>query len=458
MILIADDDIAVVTSLNFLLSQNGYKTDSANSPEDIISKIRRNTYELVLLDMNYSINTTGDEGIELLRKIKVLKPELPVILITGWGTISLAVEGIKYGAFDFITKPWSNTMLLKSVVNASELNRRNVNISISEGRKQLDECYNFSNIIGESPELLKVLKTIGKVASTTASVLITGDSGTGKELIAEAIHNNSSRKDQPFVKVNLGAIPDQLFESEMFGYMKGAFTDAKSDKKGRFQIADKGTIFLDEIGELSMSNQVKLLRVLQEQTFEPLGSDTTHEVDVRVICATNKNLPEMIDRGDFREDLFYRINLIQIRNPELSERRGDISLLAKYFLHKISSEQNLGEMTFSRSAYHWLKHRDYKGNIRELKNLIERTAIISENSTIDKEELDLINSGAVTSVKKPLLVDNEKLMTIDEMEKQLITTTLEKYKWNISKTASSLGLSRAALYRRFEKHGIKYEV
>ena len=456
MILIADDDIAIRTSLNLLLSQKKYKIDTASNPNEILNQVRINTYSLILLDMNFSMKTSGEEGLEILQKIKILSPDTPVILITGWGTISLAVEGVKLGAFDFITKPWNNNMLLKNIENALQLSETKKEASTINSRKELDSLYNFNKIIGESTKILDTLKIVGKVAKTTATVLINGESGTGKELIAEAIHNNSSRKKEAFIKVNLGAIPSQLFESEMFGHIKGAFTDAQTNKIGRFELADKGTIFLDEIGELDIANQVKLLRVLQEQTFEPVGSSKSKQVDVRVICATNKNLSELIENGLFREDLFYRINLLTIHNPNLNERKQDITLLSKYFLKNICQKQNLPLINLSKSAYAYLKNRNYKGNIRELKNLIERTAIISDKDILNKEDFETYDFESTPSQNEKT-TEIKELITIEQMEKKLIISTLENYKWNISKTAKSLGLSRGALYRRFDKYGIEYK-
>lgn len=456
MILIADDDIAIRTSLNLLLSQKKYKIDTASNPDEILYQVRTHTYSLILLDMNFSMKTSGEEGLEILQKIKILSPDAPVILITGWGTISLAVEGIKLGAFDFITKPWNNNMLLKSIENALQLSESKKDTSIINSRKELDSLFNFDNIIGESSKVLDTLKIIGKIAKTTATVLITGESGTGKELIAEAIHNNSKRKNQPFVKVNLGAIPSQLFESEMFGHIKGAFTDAQANKIGRFELADQGTIFLDEIGELDIASQVKLLRVLQEQTFEPIGSSKSKQVDVRVICATNKNLSELIDNGLFREDLFYRINLLTIQNPNLNQRKEDITLLSNYFLNTICQKQNLPRLSLSKSAFSYLKNRNYKGNIRELRNLIERTAIIADNTILSKEDFETYDLDSTLQLNENP-IEIKELITIEQMEKKLIISTLENYKWNISKTAKSLGLSRGALYRRFDKYGIEYK-
>ena len=301
-ILICDDDPTVRSSLSLVLKRAGYGIATAETPEQAVAQIRTTIPGLILMDMNYTRSTTGEEGLELLAKVKVLAPEVPVILITAWGSIHLAVQGIRAGAFDFITKPWNNLALLESIRTA---------IQVQESSTAADAApkspFRRDKIIGKSPLLERVLQTVSRIASTHAPVLITGESGTGKELIAEAIHENSERKDRPFIKVNLGGISLSLFESEMFGHKKGAFTDAHYDRKGRFELADGGSIFLDEIGDLDMVSQVKLLRVLQDHTFESLGDSRPKQVDTRIICATNRNLPQMVQQGEFREDLFYRM-------------------------------------------------------------------------------------------------------------------------------------------------------
>jgi DNA-binding NtrC family response regulator len=319
MILIIDDDIAVRTSLLLLLKDEGYDAADCAGPAEAMKIIKKTEPELIILDLNFSNDTSGKEGMGLLGKIKEINAAIPIILITGWASIELAVQGMKAGANDFINKPWDNGHLLQSVKTLLDLKEKKTE---HHTRKQLDKTYNFQHIIGEDPKMLNILETIGRVAGTDASILVMGESGTGKELIAEAIHQNSLRRNKPFIKVNLGGISTSLFESEMFGHMRGAFTDARFDRTGRFEMANKGTIFLDEIGDLDAGSQVKLLRVLQDRTFEVLGSSRTKTVDVRVVCATNKSLDEMVNRGTFREDLLYRINLITIYLPALRERPG----------------------------------------------------------------------------------------------------------------------------------------
>ncbi|HBL31308.1 MAG TPA: sigma-54-dependent Fis family transcriptional regulator, partial [Acidobacteria bacterium] len=331
-ILLVDDDASVTASLGLLLKRHGYLPIPAASQEEALEVVRGRELDLVLQDMNFSRGTTGEEGMELLAAIRRLRPGLPVVLITAWGSIQLAVDGIKAGAADFITKPWNNAQLLQSVETALSLAAARAGETGEDrpapaSREELDRHGDFRGLIGTDPRLLKLLELVARVAPTDASVLITGESGTGKELIAEALHGNSRRRDRPFVKVNLGGISSTLFESEMFGHVRGAFTDARADRKGRFEMADGGTIFLDEIGEIDLNAQVKLLRVLQDRSYEVLGSSTTRTVDVRVVSATNRDLGEEVARGRFREDLLYRLNLIALRLPPLRERRGDIAPL-----------------------------------------------------------------------------------------------------------------------------------
>lgn len=452
-ILIIDDDIAVCTSLKLLLMQAKYEVQTTYSPEEALQWLREHTPSLILMDMNYSIETSGREGLELLQKVRIYQPLVPVILITGWGSISLAVEGIKLGATDFISKPWDNDSLLQSVKNNiqwAEINQDNT----TSTRKELDKQYNLKGIIGEHTTLMEVFSIAGKIAPSMSTVLLTGESGTGKELIAELIHQNSNRKNKAFIKVNLGGISETLFESEMFGHKKGSFTDAINDRKGRFQMAEGGTIFLDEIAELSLSSQVKLLRILQERTFEVLGESKTLKADVRVICATNKNLAEMVKSGSFREDLYYRINLIHIHIPSLRQRLTDIPLLANHFIRQCCYANKLPEIQLTKEAISYLKMQSFPGNIRELKNLMERCVLMKSGSIIEKTDLEryLDSESGIIKVEA-----KAGLSTLNEIEKEAIIKAMDIYKGNVSRVARTLGLSRGALYRRFEKHQIPYE-
>jgi DNA-binding NtrC family response regulator len=455
MILVIDDDVAVRTSLLLLLRQEGYEAAGAREPDEALAFLEKTTPSLVLLDLNFSLGTTGQEGMALLEKIRRHDAALPVILITGWGSIALAVQGMKLGASDFITKPWSNDNMLQSVKTLLNLHNKGRKPN-PLSRRQLNEQYNFSHIIGEDPAMLTILETIGRVAGTDASVLVMGESGTGKELIAEAIHQNSQRRNKPFIKVNLGGISTTLFESEMFGHMRGAFTDARFDRVGRFELANKGTIFLDEIGDLDAGSQVKLLRVLQDRTYEVLGSSRTKTTDVRVICATNKQLGEMVALGSFREDLLYRINLITIQLPPLRERPKDIPLLVNSFIRNLREIYGRPALTVTKAAIKWLQQLPLPGNIRQLKNLVERTILVSNNDVLDVE--DFSRQLELSPVKKgSLQLPGVGLVTLEELEVEMIRKAMQFHQHKIAKAAVSLGLTRSALYRRLEKYNIPYD-
>lgn len=448
MILIIDDDSAIRSSLSFMLKRAGYEVNSAASPDEAMEIVRSVEPQLILMDMNFSLSTSGEEGLTLLKQVKLFRADVPVILITAWGSIDLAVKGMQAGAFDFITKPWNNVVLMQRIETALELRSGKEDDNI----EKTSDLFDRSNIIGKSEALMNVLSTVKRIAKTNASVLITGESGTGKELIAEAIHRNSKRSNMPFVKVNLGGISQSLFESEMFGHKKGAFTDAKADRKGRFEMADQGTIFLDEIGELDLSCQVKMLRVLQEQTFEPLGESKPRKIDIRVVSATNANLTEMVSDHTFREDLFYRINLITIHLPALRERREDIPLLVDFFAKKQCKANGFREVQISADAMTYLSHLPFPGNIRELKNLVDRTILVNDKTNLCAEDFKMQYNGSCTNHNKTDI--SSQGLTLEEIEKATIISYMEKYHGNISQVAIALGLSRAALYRRLEKYNI----
>ncbi|MDR3058345.1 MAG: sigma-54 dependent transcriptional regulator [Prevotella sp.] len=446
MILICDDDAAIRSSLSLVLKRAGYETASVSTPLEAINFIKNISPDLILMDMNYTKGTSGEEGLTLLRQVKIYRPDVPVILITAWGSINLAVRGIQAGAFDFITKPWSNMALINTIQTALELKEDRG--TETEQTKNTD--FHYDKIIGKSPLLQNVFNTISRIAKTNASVLITGESGTGKELIAEAIHENSNRKKAPFVKVNLGGISQSLFESEMFGHKKGAFTDAHYDRIGRFELANKGSIFLDEIGELDAACQVKLLRVLQDKTFESLGDSKQKQVDIRVISATNRNLAEMVSKGSFREDLFYRINLITIRVPALRERIDDIPLLVNHFAKKQAEINGLNNIEFTSDAFAFLKRLPYPGNIRELKNLVDRVILVSGKKLITDADF----KDQYTEIPNSSIPLSDSIYPLDELEKNMIVKAMELYGGNLSKVATALGVSRQALYRRLEKYGM----
>ncbi|MCR4920628.1 MAG: sigma-54 dependent transcriptional regulator [Bacteroidaceae bacterium] len=442
MILVVDDDKQIRISLKLILERNGYEVALAEEPKEAVRIIRDiPAVELVLMDMNYSRATDGFEGLTLLKQIKVFRPDVPCILMTAWGSIELAVRGMRAGAFDFITKPWDNGVLLERIQTALTLKGR---VS-SSADKNGDSS---GSVIGKS--LGGIFSTISRVAPTNAPILITGESGTGKELIAEAVHRQSRRANGPFVKVNLGGISSSLFESEMFGHKKGAFTDASSDRIGRFELAKGGTIFLDEIGELSLASQVKLLRVLQDQTYEVLGDSHTRRTDVRVICATNADLRQMVGEHTFREDLFYRINLINLHLPPLRERREDIPLLVDHFLSEACRANGLPRITASDDAIDYLQTLPFPGNIRELKNLVERALLMHAPAA---GQLGRADFATLAQREAPLSVSlTDSPVSLDTIERNAIAACIQKHNGNLSLVAKELGISRGALYRKIEKH------
>ncbi len=400
--------------------------------------------DVVLLDLNFTIETSGRGGMKLLRELLAAHPELPVIQMTGWATVQLAVEGMKAGARDFIAKPWDNHELLNAI-NA-QLGRGGA-AGAPRSEKLADP---FGSITGTSPALRQVIEQARRVAPTQASVLITGESGTGKELIAEAIHAASKRARGPFVAVNLGGVPEGLFESELFGHKAGAFTDARTDRKGRFELAEGGTLFLDEVGDLAPAAQVKLLRVLQERQYERLGESKPRPTDVRILSATSRNLDAMVAAGTFREDLLYRINLIHLHLPALRERPEDITSLAEHFLTSARRRYERPKLKLPNEAVAWLRRQPFPGNVRQLQNLIERTAILSTEDTLSVEQLERQSGERSTATNFA-----PSGVTLEQMEIRMIRAALGRNGGEITATARELGLTRAALYRRVEKYEIE---
>jgi two-component system NtrC family response regulator len=452
-ILIVDDDSAVQVSLALLLKQSGFEPLCCDDPGQALALLAQQPVDLVLQDMNFSLHTSGEEGMRLLCHIKQAQPALPVLLMTAWGSIALAVRGVQAGAANFFTKPWDNTQLTALIHATLETAAPPSAARVS--RQALDQQFDFSGIVGEHPRLLKVLSTIGQVAATRAPVLILGESGCGKELIADAIHRNSPRAARPIVKINMGAITPSLFESEMFGHVRGAFTDAKTDRKGHVACAHEGTLFLDEIGELNRADQVKLLRVLQDQSYQPVGASRGERADFRVVSATNRELASLVASGEFREDLFYRLNLITIRLPPLRERRSDIPLLARHIIGEVSASYGLEPATIAPQALEWLSAQAWPGNIRQLKQTLERTLLLVGRTEL--RQADFIaaeqheHGGALGVPGQRLGVDG---MTLEQVERHMIAHALEQHQGNISRVAKALGLSRTALYRRLERHGL----
>ena len=471
MVLVVDDDKSIRLSLKLILERNGYEVAMAEEPKEAIRIIRDiPAVELVLMDMNYNIYRTssndGEEGITLLKQIKVFRPDVPCILMTAWGTIELAVRGMRAGAFDFITKPWDNGVLLERIQTAKSLSKTLSNSPLKGEKPGESSAKKASPLRGGlvgsgglvgpglvGTSLSGILSTISRVAPTNAPVLITGESGTGKELIAEAIHRQSKRANGPFVKVNLGGISSSLFESEMFGHKKGSFTDATADRIGRFELAKGGTIFLDEIGELSLASQVKLLRVLQDQTYEVLGDSHTRRTDVRVVCATNADLRAMVEEKTFREDLFYRINLINLHLPPLRERREDIPLLVEHFLREACRANNIPVVTASHEAIAYLQTLPFPGNIRELKNLVERALLMHDPKSDQLTAADF--APHLTPAAVPSASPEGSPATLDDLERNAIAASIQKHGGNLSLVAKELGISRGALYRKIEKYNLQ---
>jgi two-component system NtrC family response regulator len=449
-ILIIDDDNSVLVSLALLLKQAGYTSISCDDAQQAMQILATQEIDLVLQDMNFSLQTTGEEGLALLADIKRLYPALPVLLMTAWGSIALAVRGVKLGAADFFTKPWDNTQLQELI--RSTLEMAQVTMPANADRQALDRQFDFSDIIGEHAELLKVLATIGRVAKTNASVLILGESGTGKELIADAIHRNSPRAGKAIVKVNMGAVTTSLFESEMFGHVRGAFTDAKSDRKGHFAMASQGSLFLDEIGELNRNDQVKLLRVLQNQNYQAVGASKTEQADVRIISATNRELAELVASNEFREDLYYRLNLITIRLPPLRERRSDIPLLANRMMAGLVHSYGMQPVSLASSALNWLSSRAWPGNIRQLRQCLERTLLLVGKPVLEQHDFQFAEQHE--EAQGHGMGMSMAGMTLDQVEKLMIEKAMEQHNGNITRVAKALGLSRFSLYRRLEKHQI----
>ena len=451
-ILIVDDDEDVLFSARLLLKQHYSIVQIEKNPEQIPSILKNEHYDIILLDMNFSGNaTSGSEGFNWLKKILELDSTSIVILITAFGTIEMAVKAIKDGATDFVLKPWQNEKLLATISSAMKLSQSQQRVdNLLSRQKQLskDIDQQFYNIIGVSEEMQKVFSTIQKVAQTDANILILGENGTGKELVARAVHRQSKRADEIFLNVDMGAISESLFESELFGYVKGAFTDAKEDKAGRFEIASGGTLFLDEIGNLSFNLQMKLLSVLQNRTVTRLGSNIAKPIDIRLVCATNIPIDELISEKRFRQDLLYRINTVEINLPPLRKRTEDIPLLVEHFLGIYCKKYNKAEKEISESAIKRLEKYHWPGNVRELQHAIERVVIMNDAKVIQPEDFYF----SVQDVKE----DDVKLNNFDleEAEKLLIIKAVSKYNGNLTKAAKELGLTRASLYRRLEKYGL----
>jgi DNA-binding NtrC family response regulator len=452
-ILIVDDDKDILLAAKLFLRQHIVIVHTETNPENIPDLVKNENYDLILLDMNFTPDaTSGKEGFHWMNKILEIDTTAAVILITGYGDIELAVQGIKEGATNFLLKPWENKKLLATITTTLKLKKSKVEIEDLKSKQKVliaDSDQAYSNLIGQSLAMQKVLNTVQKVAVTDANILILGENGTGKELIARAIHRASNRKDEVFISVDLGAISESLFESELFGFKKGAFTDAKEDRAGRFEAANRGTIFLDEIGNLSFALQSKLLSVLQNRKVVRLGTNKEISIDVRLVCATNMPLYQMVTENKFRQDLLYRINTVEIPLPPLRERLDDIPLLVDHFLEVYCKKYKMPVKRLNRSTQKRLEIHTWPGNIRELQHAVERAVIMSEATILEPH--DFFVSPSDEDQIKERLPSN---MNLEETEKMLIRKVIDKHGGNISKAAKELGLTRASLYRRIEKHDL----
>lgn len=460
-ILIVDDDEGILSALDMLLRSEGYCPVAVDSPERALLSLQSEDFSLILMDLNFSQDTTsGDEGLKLVASIRRIDELIPIVVMTGWGTIDVAVNAMKNGANDFFQKPWENDRLVTIIKNQIQL--ANVQIQsqklLQQNQLLHEEAYPANDIIGTSPAIKKVLNTIRQIAKTDASVLLTGENGTGKSLLARYVHDLSARNTYPLISVNMGAVSESLFESEMFGHLKGAFTDAKMTRIGRFELADEGTLFLDEIANIPYSQQGKLLRVIEERQFEKVGSCKTQTVNFRLVTATNSDLNLAVKSGTFREDLLYRINTVVIEVPPLRERVEDIVPLANAFLAKMAKKYNQVVLSIDRSAELALKSYHWPGNVRELGHVIERAHILCEKSIIHAQDLGL-NIFNLSCDKKIGFIDSEDtdLRPIDEIETAAIDKRLIYFNGDAMKAAKSLGLSRSAFYRRLGKYKDQYE-
>ena len=446
-ILIADDQLDVLEALRLLLKSDGYKIEAAESPKQVLQAIENRDYDAAIIDLNYTRDTTsGQEGLDLLAKIQMMDPMLPVVVMTAWSSVDLAVEAMRRGARDFIQKPWENERLAAIVRTQLELSAAIRRGQRLEAENQLLRGDNLPNMIAQSPAMQPVLDLIARVGPSDANVLITGEPGTGKEVVARTLYGVSGRANKPLVTLNAGGLAEGVFESELFGHVKGAFTDAKIDRVGRFELADCGTLFLDEIANVPMNLQAKLLRVLEVGEMERVGSSKTKKVDVRIISATNARIREEVENGRFRQDLLFRLNTIEIHLPALRERREDIAPLANHFLGVHAQRYRKPISGFDHNAMQAMHEHVWQGNVRELNHVVERAVLMAQGNTIKTSDLAL-RTGASGS---PRLEE----MSLEDVEEFLIKKALARYGGNVSHAASALGLSRSALYRRLQRFGL----
>lgn len=480
-VLVADDQPDVRQAMQLLLRSEGYQVNLAKNPEEVLALVAGGGIDLILLDLNYSRDTTsGREGMEVLQQLRRNGEELPVVAMTAWGSVDLAVEAVRLGAADFIEKPWDNLRLLNIVRTQLERSAAVRSEQRYQELARLNQSDSSSDdIIAQAPSMQRVLAIARQVAPAAASVLLTGENGTGKSMIAQQIHHWSDRRDGPLVVLNMGSIPEQLFESEMFGHVKGAFTDARESRPGRFELAHKGTLFLDEIGNLPAPQQAKLLRVLETGSFERVGASRTQQVDVRVVAATNANLLEMVEDGRFRRDLYFRMNTVEIKIPPLRQRREDVLLLAQRFLRRECQRYGKTGISLGESARQLLMDYTWPGNVRELAHVVERAVLLCLGQEIQAADLGLnhvaaqepASPGAGSATNQTVVAqtsvrpaaasqpagedDDGEIIPLAELEEGMIKRALRRYGANVQLAADALGLSRSALYRRLEKYGIE---
>ncbi len=446
-ILIADDQPDVLEALRLLLKGEGFQIETAGSPRGIISALEASEFDALLMDLNYARDTTsGREGLDLLTRLQATDNHLPVVVMTAWGSIDSAVEAMRLGARDYIEKPWDNARLLATLRTQVALGQALRRGQKLESENQLLRGKGLPTLIAESRAMQPVVRLMERVAKSDANVLITGEHGTGKEVVARWLHGASGRAGQPLITVNAGGISEGVFESELFGHVKGAFTDAKTDRVGCFELADRGTLFLDEIANVGMKQQAKLLRVLESGELQRVGSSRTRKVDVRVFSATNAAIETEVAEGRFREDLLYRLNTVEIPLPPLRERKDDIPVLAAFFLREQASHYGRKVTSFSQEAMQLLLSHPWPGNVRELRHAVERAVLMAQDDVVDAAALEL----------RPRSDGGAKLddMTLEEAERFLIRKTLARCDGNVSRAAEALGLSRSALYRRIQQYGL----
>jgi DNA-binding NtrC family response regulator len=446
-ILAADDQEHILDALEFLLRPQGYRVDKARSPVLVREALKSTSYDAILIDLNYTRDTTsGQEGLDLLSEIVAADAAVPVIVMTAWANVELAVEAMRRGARDFVQKPWENERLVSILRTQVELHRALQRAARLEAENRLLRAEGRPEFLATAPAMQAVLETIARVGPSDANVLITGEHGTGKEVVARTLHALSARASRSLVAVNTGAIPDGVFESELFGHVKGAFTDARTDRIGRFELADGGTIFLDEIGNVPLRQQAKLLRVLESGEVERVGSSRSRRVNVRVLSATNTDLPVACQAGQFREDLLFRLNTVEVRVPPLRERREDIALLGAHFLARYAARYRRPVQRFDSAALQAMMQYSWPGNVRELEHTIERAVLMSRTPDIQPADLSLSSPRAQTQ--------NLEDLSLEAVEAVLVRKALQRFQGNVSQAAEALGLSRGALYRRMEKYGL----